>query len=90
LQAVEWAKEKNWKDLEDYCMKDTMLTHHISIRGIVHMPLTGWNRQITCIHSTASGGFLPKKNKSSESEEGGITAGAPTMAMCFTASAVDL
>ena len=32
LQAIEWAKQGNWKDVEDYCMKDAMLTHEISVR----------------------------------------------------------
>ena len=30
LQAVEWARDGEWQLLEDYCMRDTVLTHEIS------------------------------------------------------------
>jgi len=48
LQAVIWAKEANWKELDDYCMQDTILTHVISRQKRVIIPLT--NRQhVGCI-----------------------------------------
>jgi hypothetical protein len=50
-QAIEWAREGKWDLLEDYCMKDTMLTHKISTRGTVNIPLTGWGKEVTCLHS---------------------------------------
>ena len=31
-QAVEWAKQKRWKELEEYCMQDVKLTRAISVR----------------------------------------------------------
>ena len=50
LQAVEWAKEGKWLDLEDYCMMDTKLTHKISMRGEVVLPLTGKAHMMRCYH----------------------------------------
>lgn len=41
MQAVEWARDKQWKSLEDYCMRDTILTHKISSCQEVLIPLTG-------------------------------------------------
>ena len=56
LQAIEWAKQGNWKDVEDYCMRDAMLTHQISVcnnedsvtssTGVVTAPLTGWSHPV--------------------------------------------
>lgn len=42
LQAVEWACQKKWDLLEDYCMQDTVLTHEISCvqRGRIELPLS--------------------------------------------------
>lgn len=37
LQAVEWAKQKQWDLLEDYCMQDTILTYEISCQS--HPPV---------------------------------------------------
>lgn len=49
MQAVEWAREKRWQELEDYCMQDTILTHQISSCDDVLIPLTGkrhvWHRR---------------------------------------------
>jgi uncharacterized protein YprB with RNaseH-like and TPR domain len=45
MQAVIWARQKKWRLLEDYCMKDTVLTYEISQRALQHpvaLPLTGW------------------------------------------------
>jgi uncharacterized protein YprB with RNaseH-like and TPR domain len=48
LQAIEWAKQGNWKDVEEYCMRDAMLTHQVSSRlqGTIMIPLTGWSHPI--------------------------------------------
>lgn len=53
LQAVQWAEEGQWDMLEEYCMQDTVLTHKISSEHrqgscIVHLPLTGWGKGVTC------------------------------------------
>ena len=41
LQAVEWANQKKWQLLEEYCMKDTVLTHEISAKSrVVKLPLS--------------------------------------------------
>jgi hypothetical protein len=47
LQAVEWAKEGKWDELEEYCMADTKLTHAISVehRGVL-LPLSSGSHQI--------------------------------------------
>jgi hypothetical protein len=45
---VQWAAEKKWKLLEDYCMQDTILTHRISVRSFVCIPLTGWAKPVWC------------------------------------------
>lgn len=64
-QAVEWAKQGKWVDLENYCMADTILTHKISTRARVTIPLTNKPR-VTCDHTVdvAEGGhwlqFLPQ------------------------------
>lgn len=45
MQAVIWARQKRWRQLEDYCMKDTVLTYEISARALkepIVLPLTGW------------------------------------------------
>jgi hypothetical protein len=47
-QAVQWAAEKKWKLLEDYCMQDTILTHCISVHSFVCIPLTGWAKPVWC------------------------------------------
>ena len=49
LQAVEWAAQRKWDLLEDYCMQDTVLTHEISCGGsggggAVNLPLTSLKR----------------------------------------------
>lgn len=41
MQAVVWAREKRWKELADYCMADTILTHRVSSLPRVVLPLTG-------------------------------------------------
>jgi len=51
---VEWAKERKWDCLEEYCMKDTVLTHIISTeKQEIIIPLS-WNRsnafQAVCRH----------------------------------------
>jgi DNA polymerase elongation subunit (family B) len=53
MQAVVWAKEKEWELLEDYCMMDTILTHTISTRKLVTLPLTG-RQQVHCVHIVGS------------------------------------
>jgi uncharacterized protein YprB with RNaseH-like and TPR domain len=41
LQAVEWARQKEWKLLEEYCMRDTVLTHEVSATSMmVELPLS--------------------------------------------------
>jgi hypothetical protein len=50
-QAIEWAKNQEWELLEDYCMQDTVLTHKISTRAVVHIPLTGWGKTVACMHN---------------------------------------
>jgi hypothetical protein len=49
MQAVEWARHGQYRQLEEYCMQDTILTHKISCTEAVHVPLTGWTRGVTCI-----------------------------------------
>jgi DNA polymerase III epsilon subunit-like protein len=49
MQAVIWANEGKWKLLEDYCMMDTILTHKISTRKLVILPLNG-KKSINCTH----------------------------------------
>ena len=44
-QAVEWAKQREWELLEDYCMQDTVLTHEISCHPHVKLPLS-WARPV--------------------------------------------
>ena len=46
LQAVEWAKQGNWKDVEEYCMRDALLTHQVSSRARTTLPLTGWSHPV--------------------------------------------
>jgi hypothetical protein len=41
MQAVYWARDKKWDELDEYCMQDTVLTHVLSSRVRVKMPLTG-------------------------------------------------
>ena len=49
-QAVTWARQRNWKPLEEYCLRDARLTYEISTAAAVHVPLTGWNRSnIRCL-----------------------------------------
>jgi hypothetical protein len=50
MQAVKWAKEKNWKSLEEYCMNDAILTYEISMTSDVTLPLTRWpnNIRVAC------------------------------------------
>jgi hypothetical protein len=47
MQAVHWARDKEWDKLDEYCMKDTILTHVISSRTRVELPLTGKRRVCT-------------------------------------------
>lgn len=52
MQAIEWASNKEWEKLEDYCMRDTILTHKISTsRGPVQIPLTGWSKHVSCMRT---------------------------------------
>lgn len=44
MQAVYWARDKEWEKLDAYCMKDTVLTHVVSMRTRVELPLTGQKR----------------------------------------------
>lgn len=44
MQAVHWAREGRWEELDEYCMKDTVLTHALSSRDRVEIPLTGKRR----------------------------------------------
>lgn len=50
-QAVIWAREKNWKSLEEYCMKDAVLTYQISMSPHVRTPLSRWpgSVRVACI-----------------------------------------
>jgi hypothetical protein len=51
-QAIEWAREGQWQLLEDYCMRDTILTHKISTSASsVCIPLTGWGKDVTCVRN---------------------------------------
>lgn len=54
LQAVKWAEEGEWEKLEDYCMMDTVLTHKISQRGGVYIPLTR-KKHVVCTLSGRGG-----------------------------------
>jgi hypothetical protein len=47
MQAVHWAKEGRWEELDEYCMRDTILTHILSSRTRVHIPLTG--KRAVCV-----------------------------------------
>lgn len=49
MQAVIWAKEEKWDELIDYCMADTILTHKISCREKVVIPLTRIGN-VSCNH----------------------------------------
>lgn len=41
LQAIEWARQGQWELLEEYCMRDTVLTHEISTtQRVVELPLS--------------------------------------------------
>jgi hypothetical protein len=44
MQAVYWAREGKWEELDEYCMQDTVLTHVLSSRVRVEIPLTGKRR----------------------------------------------
>lgn len=48
MQACIWAKEENWKALDEYCMKDTKLTYDISRQKRVVIPLTG-QQPVCCV-----------------------------------------
>ena len=49
LQAMEWARQGNWRDVEDYCMRDAVLTHQVSTGlASVVIPLTGWSDPVQC------------------------------------------
>lgn len=50
LQAVQWAKEGEWRKLEEYCMVDTQLTWKISVREDVKLPLTN-KGSVRCRHN---------------------------------------
>lgn len=48
LQAIEWARNRDWEPLEEYCMADAVLTHRICTQAHKHtirLPLTGWAAQ---------------------------------------------
>jgi hypothetical protein len=49
MQAVLWAREKRWEELEEYCMRDTVLTHRISSMERVELPLTG-KKNVFVVH----------------------------------------
>jgi len=51
-QAIEWARDGQWDLLEDYCMRDTVLTHKVSTRALVQIQLTGWGKPVGCAHMT--------------------------------------
>jgi uncharacterized protein YprB with RNaseH-like and TPR domain len=53
LQAVYWARDKEWEMLDEYCMRDTVLTHVLSSRVRVEIPLTGKRR--VCVMSSGLG-----------------------------------
>lgn len=55
LQAVEWAKQGNWKDVEEYCMRDAMLTHQVCSLARVTIPLTSWSHPVLCVQETGAG-----------------------------------
>jgi len=48
LQAVEWAKQGEWEKLDEYCMRDTILTYEITSQARVIMPLTG-HPHVCCV-----------------------------------------
>ncbi len=42
-QAIQWAKQRDWTSLEEYCLRDARLTYEISVSAqAVIIPLTGW------------------------------------------------
>lgn len=50
LQAIEWANQGRWEDVEEYCMSDAMLTHSIcTSEKAIMLPLTGWSHPVTCV-----------------------------------------
>ena len=54
MQAVYWARDNEWEKLDKYCMKDTVLTHVISSRSRVELPLTG-KRRVCATNRVESG-----------------------------------
>lgn len=55
MQAVYWAREGRWEELDKYCMKDTVLTHTLSCRERVEIPLTG-KRRVCAVNNAAETG----------------------------------
>lgn len=39
LQAIQWAREKNWGKLKPYCQDDADLTWKLSVKDVVLLPL---------------------------------------------------
>lgn len=60
LQAIEWARNREWQQLEEYCMADAVLTHRICTQalvtnGCIRLPLTGWKVHGTCSRDPVTG-----------------------------------
>jgi hypothetical protein len=55
MQAVYWAREKRWQELDEYCMRDTILTHVLSSRVRVELPLYG-KRRVCVVNNIGTGG----------------------------------
>lgn len=51
-QAVIWAEQGAWQELEEYCLADTVLTARISSRAEVVLPLTGKGYWVRCFRDT--------------------------------------
>lgn len=56
MQAVVWAREKRWKELADYCIADTILTHRVSSLPRVVLPLTNRPSVVCRLARHAGGG----------------------------------
>lgn len=55
LQAVEWAQQGNWRDVEEYCMRDAVLTHQLCSLARVTIPLTNWSHPVLCARREGGG-----------------------------------
>lgn len=61
-QAVNWAREGKWDLLEEYCMKDTILTHQISAeQQLVTLPLS-WRRRSSPVVAICEHRYCPSTN----------------------------